>query len=238
MRPVSAFFRQSLLPNLENEKPKTSMDASPVYIFGSGINLLAGQINLELPLKDLRIGIQANAGNFSVSDDFDKFTGTFIGLALTTDWNTESLWIHSALGYSESRFDTDEIFAGSETPVTDPIGKMLYFSADAGLNFYKDDFYFSPFAGVGANHKTILFQSENNLYAEMGGRAGIKTQMMRLQYDYGIFASAGTDSFYSFGAKIGVWSVVDEAGLDLEAGVMQFDIGPMYKLSANMKFNF
>lgn len=159
-------------------------------------------------------------------------------MALTTDWNTESLWIHSALGYSKSRFDTDEIFAGSETPVTDPIGKMLYFSADAGLNFYKDDFYFSPFAGVGANHKTILFQSENNLYAEMGGRAGIKTQMIGLQYDYGIFASAGTDSFYSFGAKIGVWSVVDEAGLDLEAGVMQFDIGPMYKLSANMKFNF
>lgn len=238
MQPVSAFVRQSLVPNFENEMPKTLMDVSPIYIFGSGINLLAGQINLGLPLENLIIGVHVNKGNFSVSDNFDNFTGTFIGSALTVDWNAKSLWMHSALGYSESRFDTDEIFAGTATPVTNPTGKMSYFSADTGMNFYKDDFYFSPFAGIGANRKKILFQSKTSVYAEMGAWAGIKTQLLGLQYDYGIFASAGTDSFYSFGAKIGIWSVTDEAGVDVEAGIMQFDVGPMYKLSANMKFNF
>ncbi len=238
MNPVSAFFRQSVLPDPENVLPDTNVSAAPVYIFGNGMNLLAGQINLGFPVMGLRIGARIDAGNFSVSDNLDDFDGNFIGGALTASWNTESLWMHSTVGYSESMFNTGDIFAGSATPVTDPTGKMLYFAGDAGMNFYKGDFYFSPFAGIGANHKKILFQSENNFYAEMGGRAGIKTEVMGVRYDYGIFASAGTDSFYSVGAKFGTWSVMDAAGVDVEAAIMNYDFGAAYKISANIRFNF
>ena len=234
MRPVNSFFRQSMA---ENYNPDSDFNARPIYIFGDGMNLLVGEININQSFENWIFGVSGQAGNFSVSDDFDEYGGSFIGGAVKARWSDKSLWIDSVAGYSQVRFDTDEIFNGTGA-ISNPNGQTIYFSSNAGADFCQDDFYFSPFIGAGAARDKVLFQSENNFYGQIGGRAGIKTEVMGLQYDYGIFASAGTDSFYSIGAKFGTWSIMDAAGVDVEAAIMNHDFGTAYKLSANIKFNF
>ena len=198
---------------------------------------MAGSVNVNHTFGNWVFGLSGHIGNFFVSDDLDEYGGNFIGGLLNAKWSDESVWIDSGLGYSYARFDTDEIFTG--TGVTNnPNSQSIYLSSNIGTDFYMDDFYFSPFIGAGMEQNKVSFQSENNFYGQMGGRAGIKIDVMGLRYDYGIFATAGTDSFYSIGAKIGAWSIMDAAGVDLEATINKFDFGNAYKFSANIKFNF
>ena len=234
MRPVLAFYRQSVSESFNFE---SDFNARPIYIFGDGMKLLVGEININHTFNNWIFGVSGQVGNFSVSDDFDEYGGDFIGGTLNAKWSDKSMWIDSSAGYSRVNFDTDEIFSGTGV-TSNPNGWAMYFSANAGADFYHNDFYFSPFVGVGAQRDKILFQSENNFYTEFGGRMGIKTEVIGLEYDYGIFATAGTDSFYSIGARIGTWSVMDAAGMDFEASINHFDFGAAYKFSANIKFNF
>lgn len=234
IRPVLLFNRLETVPTSGHVG---DMLFEPVYIFGGGMNLYAGKIGLGIKLDDFTIMAAVMGGKLSVANSVDEFSGDFYGGNLSAYWNGESLWCGATAGYSEAKFRTDGIFDDGGA-VYDPRGNAMYFSADSGINFRDGEFYLAPFAGAGVGRQDVLYQSETDFYIQAGSKAGFATEVLGIKYDYGIFASAATDSVFIAGAKFATWSVADGAGTEFSAAAIRDAIGMAYKFSVTAKFNF
>jgi hypothetical protein len=213
------------------------INVAPSYIFDDYTNLYTTKADAVFEIENWKIGIGGHYGNFSASDEFDEFGGNIYGGNLSVRWNGDSLWIHSTAGLGKSVLKDGMIFDGNDA-TDNAVGTGVYFSVNTGMNFSSDEYYVSPFVGIGAQREEILYQSAGGFYAQTGARAGFATEVMGLRYDYGMFASVATDSVYSAGIKMDIWSVVDGAGAEIEASIMKDEISAVYKFSAKLKFSF
>ncbi len=212
------------------------IDIVPVYITSDDTNMYAARAVISMPFDSLNLSASLYAGMLENDDDANNYSGTFYGGNINVYYKYKSLWIDATVGLTGTSFESDLLFNGNKF-VSNATGNSIYTVTDIGTKFdFYNEFYLSPFLGVGAEIDTVFEQEAKSVFGRTGGIIGFGNDAIGIKYDYQIFAIAQTNNIQSAGVKMNVWSVVDRAGGNISYAFNHDEVGFSHQVSIGMKF--
>ena len=90
---------------------------------------------------------------------------------------------------------------------------------------------FSPFIGLTATHTDIATTTENNFDANVGTDVTTTGGTDDFSYNYGLRVRASASGDTSAAIRIAFWSRADDAGVDMNVGIINSEFGTAYRAS-------
>lgn len=236
LRPIRVTNNFTLMNGI-NDKSDFGLGFTPMYTISDKISNLGGRIYIGNNYNDfyLNFGLQLN--RFEYSDDINDFSGFTYGADIKLKQYFEKLWFKGVGGINVTKFKANYI---SDNEIKDnPYGISWYTLLDGGYDFYiGNDFIISPFVGAGYQNYKVADVLDNDFYVR--GGAGLKYSFITdgIKYEYGLDGAIASNGNLYSSAKVGFWSVTDEAGATLSVGILKDDFDYNYQLSLNAKMLF
>ena len=114
-----------------------------------------------------------------------------------------------------------------------------YVVADNGVKIkFSDSFSVSPFAGLAGNITFIETFSDIDFNVRVGCDLNYEFAMLGVRYEYVTGVVANTNGDVMLNGRVGFWSVFDNAGADINIGVMKLYDTVMYQVGIGAKVWF
>lgn len=238
MKPVKTFDNFEVSSFHGVNRPE-DFDFETISILSATSSLYAGKFSLTTDIDKITITASTYFGTLENTDDLNEFSGLLYGGNVYGFYSDKDLWIDAGLGFTIAKFETYMIFDGNNVTYN-PTGVSVYGVSDIGMKYevLGNNFYLSPFIGIGGYFASVLHQSETDVFIRAGGVAGFSTEAIGIRNDYQISITAYTNNAYTAEAKVKFYSVADMAGGGMSVGITNDDNGTSYKISATAALNF
>lgn len=205
---------------------------SPDFIYNDDFYITGLRIGISGQITDtVSAGASGYVGYVSASDEINNFEGRVFsgnGYAMYDDGEFIG---RAILGHSTAKFDIDFILVGDDVGSA-PCGTNSYGATDFGVRLNPmDDFVFSPFIGLTATHTDIATTTENNFDANVGTDITTTGGTDDFSYNYGLRVRASASGDTSAAIRIAFWSRADDAGVDMNVGIINSEFGTAYRAS-------
>lgn len=205
---------------------------SPDFIYNN--DFYAGRVRLGLGGRitdTITVGGVGFVGYIDATDDINDFSASVFGGNAYAIYDDGDFIGRVMLGRTVAKFDTDFIFTGHGIDSA-PRGTDLYGMMDFGVRLNPmDDFVFSPFIGLTATHTDIATTTENNFDANVGTDITTTGGTDDFSYNYGLRVRASASGDTSAAIRIAFWSRADDAGVDMNVGIINSEFGTAYRAS-------
>ncbi|MBO7042829.1 MAG: autotransporter domain-containing protein [Alphaproteobacteria bacterium] len=237
LRPVMVINNFTLLDTIKNETD-TGAGVSSSYVLSDSVKNFGGRIYIGKRYENLYFNAGFSLNSFSYKDDLNDFSGLMYGLDIKSKQLVDKLWFSEVLGATLTKFRADYITDKSELK-SNPLGFSLFGAIDSGYDFnvYKN-IVVSPIVGLVWQTAKVADTAETDCYLRTGGNATYAFVTEGIKYEYSLESSIGSNGNFSAGMKIGFWSVMDEAGISLDANVFKDEFDWRYKFGLTGKILF
>jgi len=231
MNPVRLLLRFG--PSLHNEG--VAGDAS--VMFGDGLVLYSGNFGAFVAKDGLSFGAYVRVGEFSNSG-IEEYSGLFYGFGIRGRLDREIFYAVAAGGVTFADFQTGPVHDGKGDAVYNPKGMALHGNVEVGAKAFDDGrFHIVPIVRADRFAARVLFDSTTDISVGIGARAGYRTVNMGIESLYGIYGIAREDGG-QFGIRKDIRSPHDGMTVNLDAAVLDMDLGRFYKVGAGVKLDF
>lgn len=231
MRPVRAMDATKMFFGMMTNG-KNGFSLSPDFIYNDDFYITGLRIGMAAKITDvISAGASGYVGCINASDEINDFDARVVGGNIYTIYDDGEFIGRAMLGHSAAKFDVDFILVGDDIDSA-PHGTNLYGATDFGVRLNPmDDFVFAPFIGLTASHTEIVAITENNFDTNIGTDITTTGGTDDFAYDYGVRVRASAHG--NVGAALGVafWSQADDAGVDMNVGIINSEFGPTYHAS-------
>ncbi len=234
-RPIRTFHQMEMMPISDTD---LDLSADLILLISESTDMNVAKIGLSTNKDEWNFGISAYAGDFTVYDDINDYSGNMYGVNLHANLNEKSMYAHSVLGFTSSSFNSGEVLDGSNTTYN-PRGISMYGAIDIGIKYdMSDGFYTTPFVGGGIFFDKVLNQSKTNAFGRAGAMFGFSQSMAGKKYDYAAFAIIQSDDVMSAGVSVNFVSDADEIGGKISYAIIRDEFEISHKVSVGFNFNF
>ena len=237
LRPIKLLNSFSVINNV-NDKNDFGIGFTPFYTMSENIKNLGGRVYGGYNYDDVYFNFGFNFNKFNYQDNLNDFYGFTYGFDSNVKKYFDKLWVNSLFGFNLTKFKTNYI-SSNNTIKNNPLGISGYLGTDAGYDF---DVYpnvvISPFMGFAYEYYKVADINDSDFYVRGGASAKYSFTVDGIKYDYSVMVSGESDKSLFSGITAGFWSVVDKAGVSVNAGMLKSDMGYAYQLSLNAKMLF
>ena len=213
---------------------------TPLFVYSDDFYISGVTVDAAYRIADkLTIGATGYAAESEFVNDMDEYNSVLYGGNVRIEYIDKLLLARMMFGMTQSDFDIGAVFDGIST-VVDPSGSSLYSVADFGFNFnVGDNFRISPFVRAGFDSIKIIGCSDKNVFTGIGTDISLNAGIYDIEYKYGLNFSAYTNGTVNAAFRIGVISIADKAGGNIDVGLVLNEFGEYsYKVSAGVNFKF
>lgn len=237
LRPIK-MITKFYLPDLITSESYSGVGVIPYYIMSDKMDAMGARIYAGYKHDNLYFYAGVNLNNFEYGDELNDFSGWVYGLDVQSKQVFDKLWFSEILGLSLTDFKADYISTDG-TVKNNPLAMSWYGDVSVGYDFEIDnEIMLTPIIGFAYHPYKVADFSETDSYLHFGGDIKYFFVMDGIKYEYSALAGYGTNGDLFANLKIGFISVMDEAGISLNAGVLKDDFDYHYKISLNAKVLF
>ena len=212
------------------------MDAA----FSDELNVygVTGAIGYSGAKWDVGLRLQAGVGEYANS--IDEFNLQYYNVGINIKRNFDDAWfVRSGVSFGTIKTDVGDVMY-SDNVIHNPSMQSGFVVIDNGVNLYRgDSFVVRPFAGVVSE---ITKVDDTDLDMDFDVRVGCDfdfvADMMGIEYKYGARISANTNGDVILNGRVGFWSLFDNAGGDINLGVMRTFDTVVYQVGIGAKIWF
>ncbi len=237
LRPIKMITKFSMSDLITNEKD-LGVGVIPYYIMSDKMDAVDGHLYIGHKHDNLYFYAGVNLNKFEYSDELNDFSGLSYGMDFQSRQTFDKFWINEVLGFSLTSFKADYISMDGKIK-NNPLGFSWYGDLSVGYDFNTDEnIILTPIMGLSYQPYNIADVSETDSFVHIGADAKYFFVVDGIKYEYVLSAAYGTNGDLFANLKIGFTSVMDEAGVSLNTGVLKDDFDYHYKISLNAKVMF
>lgn len=208
-------------------------------IVGDGFDLYGAKINLGNSIGALSLGGSLGVGTMSVNEAYEEYDAMIYSGRIMAKYEFENrMFVRGAIETVIAAFGLEDVFIDNRV-VDSPNGFAMSMDMDTGINLgVYDGISFSPFVGVVSEYMTIEDASDASIDLRAGAAVKFDYEMAGIKYEYGMRGALYSDMDYMIGARVSVWSDMDEVGGNADLALVNQDGHMSYKISlgASVKF--
>ena len=237
LRPIKMITKFSMSDLITSEKD-SGVGIIPYYIMSDKMDAVGGRLYIGHKQDNLYFYAGVNLNKFEYGDELNDFSGWSYGMDVQSRQTFDKFWLNEILGFSLTNFKADYISTAGKVK-NNPFGFSWYGDLSCGYDFDIDEnIVLSPIVGFSYQPYNIADVSEIDSFVHAGGNAKYFFVVDGIKYEYVVSAVYGTNGDLFANLKIGFTSVMDEAGVSLNTGVLKDDFDYHYKISLNAKVMF
>lgn len=237
LRPVKTITKFSLNDLIKSESD-SGVGIIPYYIMSDKMDTVGARIYAGYEHDNIYFYAGVNLNKFEYGDNLNDFSGWYYGFDIQSRQTFDKLWFNEILGISLTDFKADYITTDGRVE-NNPLSLSWYADVAAGYDFEIDsDIMLTPIIGFSYQPYKVADFSETDSYAHIGADIKYFFVVDGVKYEYSAMAAYGTNGDLMANFKVGFTSVIDEAGMSLNAAVLKDDFDYHYKISLNAKVLF
>ena len=237
LRPVKMINNFTLI-DMINDETDSGAGISASYVFSNSIKNYGGRICVGKRYENIYFNAGLTLNTFSYGDSLNEFSGLTYGIDIKSKQNFDKFWFREVLGASLIKFHAKYVTDENEIK-SNPLGFSLFGAIDTGYDFnVYENIVVAPIAGLGWQSAKVADADETDFYARGGGAVKYSFVTDGIKYEYALESSIGNNANFSTSIKAGFWSVVDEAGVVLDATIFKDEFDWRYKFGLTGKILF
>lgn len=237
LRPVKMINKFSLSGLITGEA-EYGVGIVPHYIISDKINSVGARLYAGYKFNNVYLSAGVTADKFDYVDELNEFSGMAYGLDIESRQIINRLWVNEIFGLTLTNFKADYISEKGQIK-TNPFGFSWYGDVSLGYDFdVAQDITVAPVLGLAYQSYSVADVSDTDTNLHAGVNVKYFFVVDGVKYEYSLSGGLGTNRDIFVDMGIGFVSVTDNAGVSLNASVLNDDFDYYYKLSLNAKIVF